>query len=320
MADTDDEVVTFNIESNVPQSSIFQRDNPAYLEGPLSAWELARSAVDLGGALLQAWRLANAATKLRHSVIVALVRRTLITAEGVRVLLERGLHEPAVALARTQLEIDLWVDMIHRDASDDLSHRLAAYHYLTYQRHGEGMLHNPRTRNERLASSSRVPEVIEVAKAYARQLESAVFDRVRADLAAGGNWHGLSGAEAAFKSVDRDADYHMEYHAATWFVHCLNIDWDFVGIDESTIHLRPAVDRDPSRILVSLGLSVLRLLGVLEIAVRELGYPTHEHFRVGSVVTYPDGSTERINAIDALRGLAVRQYPPFAPDEDGAPA
>lgn len=62
-------------------------------------------------------------------LVVALLRRALVTAEGIRVLLGNGLEEPAIATMRTLLDIELAVKLITMNPSTRMAERLAAWHY-----------------------------------------------------------------------------------------------------------------------------------------------------------------------------------------------
>jgi hypothetical protein len=304
----DEDVVQAGIEAVIPQSDCFHRTQPAELEGPAGNWELARTAINYGCALLLNWSTVRKGSELRDTVLRALLRRLLVTAEGVVTLLSHGLLEPAIGTSRTILDIELSLALILRDPSGKMARRLAAYHYLTYQEHGQDMLSNPPTRAGTVAPGGRLGELVQISKSYARFLEAQVFDDVRDDVKKDKYWHGYPSAEDAFKAVQQDADYFMQYDSATWLVHAVNVDWDFIEKVESTVHMKPLVERDPKVIQMHLGYHALRVVTACRLLVDEFGLPPHEHFERRSTVRFPDGSTVEIDSLTALTQQLVGTF------------
>jgi hypothetical protein len=86
----DREEVRVNIKYSLPQADLFQRRQPAILEGPRELWEGARTVIDFGCALLAVHNRLRDERKLRDATLVALLRRALVTAEGICRLRSRG--------------------------------------------------------------------------------------------------------------------------------------------------------------------------------------------------------------------------------------
>jgi hypothetical protein len=123
-----DEVVRvqFSMTGRLPLSNKLARDQPAALEGPPEGWQLAQQVIDHGVYILDNVNVIAEGRKVRDSVLGALLRRALITAEGIRVCLFHGLEESSVVLLRTLLEVELNMRLVTGDASEEMATRLAA--------------------------------------------------------------------------------------------------------------------------------------------------------------------------------------------------
>lgn len=305
---TDEEIsIEVHLVSSIPQRDLFHRDQPASLEGSREAWELALTTIDFGCALLTEWKGVRPSTELKDAVVAALLRRTLITAEGIRTLLGSGLLEPAVALSRTLLEIELSLKLILRDQSGTMAKRLAAYHYLTYQRHGEDQLRDPTTR-QRATEAARAHELAQISGSYKRFLELQIFDEVRAAIKSKRSWHGFDSMEEAFRAAGESPDYFILYDSGTWFVHAVNVDFDFADRVGTEMRLKALVERSPTATHLHLGHLALRLTTVLRLISDYRGYPTSPPFDTMSRVRYPNGEVEEITALDALTGQVTQVF------------
>lgn len=296
------------VSAALPGANLFFRDQPAESEGPAEAWQLARNVVDYGCAVFHVANAVRPDHRIRDAVFAALLRRLLITAEASIAILSRGLVEPALALSRTLLDIELAFRLIHQDKTDRLAKRLAAFHYLTYQEHGEGMLKNAPTRNGILQRRDRIAEVIAISKGYARFLEQSVFDEVRDAIKTDKNWHGYRNAEEAFRAIGQDHDYHMTYDGGTPFVHASNPDHDFIDGTDSQLVLKSFVERDPRRIQVLLGHVVLRTVELIAIYVGEKGIDVDEKTGATATIRFDDGHHFDVDSLTALRTLAMREF------------
>ena len=185
--------------------------------------------------------------------------------------------------------------------------RLAAYHYLTYQRHGQDQLRDPST-HKRAAETDRVEELARISGSYKRLLELPIFDAVRKEVKAKRNWHGYDSVEAAFDAVGESPDYFMLYDAETWFVHAVNVDFDYADRTDTELRLKPLVERDPTVIQVQLGHLLLRLVTIFRLIADNRGYPADAPFDHISIVRFPDDTMEEISALDALSGQLARQF------------
>jgi hypothetical protein len=306
----DPERVVVTLQSSVPQADLFRRDLPAIKEGPRSAWEAGRTLIDFGSAVLSSIGQLRSEHRIRDAVLIALLRRALITIESIYGLLARGLEETATALGRTLLEIDLNTKLVHQDKSDVMAKRLAAFHYYTYQQHGQGMLADPVTRKGTLDPAERVPETIEVSKSYARLLESEVFDDVRDDVRRSQYWHGLRNTEAAFRTAEMASDYFMTYDIATWFVHDVNVDADYSPSEgEEGFRLKALAERDPKIVQLHLAQVLFRFHSILSTYVEERGLPHSPAFKEEAKITFPDGHTEALDLMDGMMMLLLSEFP-----------
>ena len=302
------EVIEVAVASTVPQLDLFHRDQPAELEGPQENWSLAHTVLDFGCALLAHWKTIRSGHELKDAVLQALLRRCLITTEGLVALLSRGLLEPAIALERTLLDNELAVRLVLSDESGRMAKRLAAFHYLTYQAHGQDMLHDPATRQKHAVEAGRVQELAKISGSYKQFLKMPIFDEVRDEVRRSRFWHGYANAEEAFRAIGEPSDYFMLYDAATWFVHDCNVDFDYAERTDSEMHLKALVERNPEVIQTHLGHQLLRFITVLRLLVEDRGYPTEPPFDQMSTATFPDGRVEEFNALEALTGQLVAHF------------
>jgi hypothetical protein len=217
--------VRVSIGYPITEANLFHRDQPARDECPPEFWDIARKIVDHGGALLLTENKVGSDRNIRDLVTAALLRRALIITEGVVTLLAHGLMEPAVALGRVLLDIELNFKLVTADSTQRMAKRLAAYHFMAGQRHGQKMLTNRESR-ERMASvgDGQLEWMKEVSKSLAKDFESPAFDDVRAGVRPGQPWHGMN-VEEAFKFAGLSVDYYQTYNLQTFFVHTSNIDF-----------------------------------------------------------------------------------------------
>ena len=166
MVSDDEKRVVGSIDASIPSANCFYRDEPAHLEMRADALQVATQVVDYGCALFQIANSVRAERRVRDLVVAALLRRAVISLEGVRNLVCLGLMEPALGLARTLQDVELSLKLVLRDETDRQAHSLAAWHYLQYQQHGQDMLGSRATREGPLTSGERVNEVRAIAKNY----------------------------------------------------------------------------------------------------------------------------------------------------------
>lgn len=313
-------MVEFKISTAVPQADLFARSQPAIQEGPPRPRQIAQTVIDFGNAIVAAGGELPENQRIRHAVLIALLRRALVTTESICDLLARGLEEPAVALTRTLLDIEVSAKLIALDKTDRMAKRLAAFHYYAYQRHGQNMLSNPETRLGSLTSSGRVEEVISVAKGYAELLESEVFNEIRDEVRSSQYWHGLQNVEQAFAAVDMTSDYFMLYDAGTWFVHDLNVDYDYIPRDDDKLTLKALVQRDPQVVRLHLGVAIMHFHQILQVYVEDRGLPDTPEFQQQSEVMHPDGRIERVDPMTGVTALLLSEFnvPLDSGQSDGA--
>ena len=134
---------SFTLSGTTPVSTRFMRDRPAADEGPEQTWELARQLVDHAAWFLDELSTLEKGREIRGVVLSALLRRAVISAEGVRVCLYHGLEEPAIVLLRNLLEAELNLRLVTADETDRMAKRLAANHYLRAKKHITSALKHP---------------------------------------------------------------------------------------------------------------------------------------------------------------------------------
>ena len=72
------ETVTVTIDSAIPQADLFARDQPAIREGPARGWDIGRTLIDFGSAVLGTRGSLRQEHRIRDAVLIALLRRALI--------------------------------------------------------------------------------------------------------------------------------------------------------------------------------------------------------------------------------------------------
>jgi hypothetical protein len=285
------------------------------------AQRIALQVIDYGCALFQVANAVRPERRVRDLVTAALLRRAVVTVEGIRALVFAGLMEPALSVSRTLMDIELSMKLVLRDKTDQKAHALAASHYLQYQLHGQEMLGNTPTREGMLGSADRIVEVRQIAKSYAAFLESPVFDGVRAELKADRFWHGFDRPEDAFRDIGQEAEYFMTYDSASWFVHGSNVDHDIIDGVGQTITFRPFIDRDPGRIQNVLGLALLKSLELYELFCSDKEIDLDAATGAEATVHIDGLQPERISSITALRGFVMKEFDvrPDSPFRPGSP-
>lgn len=214
-----------------------------------------------------------------------------------------------MVLSRTLLNIELNIKLVHRDDSDNMAKRLAAFHYYTYQQHGQDALSDRETREDMLEPASRVQEMVAVTRSYARLLESEVFDDVRDDVKNSPHWHGFKNTEDAFRSIDQASDFFITHDIGNWFVHDVNVDFDFVPSEgDEAFRIKPLAQRDPKVIQLHLAHALLRFNQILTVYVDERGIPDSPAFEAKTTLTFPDGRTEEVDSFQGVTALLLSQF------------
>jgi len=308
------EHVEFEVRGDFGQSDQFVRNSPASLEGPPEAWQFAREVIDHGCFVLRTVNQLREDRRVRDAVTSALLRRALITAEGVHQLIAHGLEEPAAQVLRTLLEIRVYLRLITQDPSDRMAKRLAAFHYSAGQRYGTSLL---RDRDTRLKIEEKTGEsdwIKAQAKALKEFFESAAFDEVREDVRGSQHWHGYPNTEEAYRAAGAIDDYRRIYTLYSPFVHANNIDFDFAGFEGESPALKSLPQRDPRRTLSLLGGAVLMLLDVIELFVEDRGYAGYPRsIRVRLVGT---DHWEQVSPVAVLQFQAAAVFGPWIGMDD----
>ena len=296
------------IVASIPGVDVFLRKNPAADELSPEARTLAYQIPAYGGALFGAVSTPRPDRRIRDLVTSALLRRTVVTLEGVRTLIFAGLYEPAMSVTRTLQDLEVSLKLVLQDASDDRAFALAGWHYLQYQRHGTDMLKHPGTRAGLTDPGWEPDDVRRIAKNYAALLRGPTFDRVRSRLEQNGTWHGLPGTKEAFTAAGLADEYWMTYDAASWFVHASNVEHDMVDVTDQGIMFRPFVERDPTRTGVLIGRALLKTLELYDLIAKDRGLDV-DAVLGGSATVHIEGLPP--TPVNALTALQVRTMSEF---------
>ena len=290
----------------IGETDLFARNQPADLEGPQETWLLTRDIIDQGCTMLRYLRFVDPISTWRVQAVAALFRRILITAEAIRLLISKGLDEPALSTSRTLLELEVNLRLVINDSSDMMARRLAFFYFVRGRRH---FLHTTRdndTRDLLQEDSRHWGWTIDMSRLFKTGLKSGDFDDIREKYENSTYWHGFANQRDAFQEVGMIADYHTIFDSTSSFVHASNIDYD-LSDTEGKLNLKPLVQRDPGTNITRLGWLTLNLLEIYELVVKETGQPEYEERTVTLVAE--DGSSEQIRALDALKARALEAFP-----------
>lgn len=269
--------VSMFLSGRVGQRDCFARDDPSPLEAQPEAWDLARTVIDHGCFFLA--KLSDTdrdGLGLRDWVVMALLRRILITGEAVRLLLERGLDESASATSRTLLELERNVRLVLGDASDGCARRLLVFGALKSRRHFEKAPKSPSTREWLCQDQAFFAWFKSRSRSFRDFIGSDEFRGVAEELRRAGDWHGSENQEEAFKKAGMPNDYYLGgFEGASLFVHATNLEYDFDS-DDKAIRLKRIGRPDPSRILVQLGKLTLKMLTLYELIWEDRGRPEYQ--------------------------------------------
>jgi hypothetical protein len=237
-------------------------------------------------------------------VLAALVRRALITTEGIVAVLYCGLPEAAVPLLRTLLDIELNARLVARDESEHTAKRLAAYHYFATQQHHEGVLTDRTTRAMLATFEGAKEETPEIARQNKKWFESEGLAEVRNEIVASKPWHGFPSAEDAFRTAGLSEDYYQTYDGATMVVHAANIDFDFHSVVDGRVMLKNPLTADETMLLPTLGVALSHLHEVLTVFVTDKGIVDGE-----GTVTVGADHTEPLTTLEAMGFLLAQVVP-----------
>jgi hypothetical protein len=262
----DERKIVFELNGPIGTASNLMRDRPASQEVSPDIWDLAKTVIDHSCYILVAASELRPEHRVFDLVLASLLRRAIVTAEAVRVLIEAGLEEASFVSFRTLLDVELNLRLIVSDSSGRMARRFAAYHHLTAKRHGTRILEHPQTRQILMGGAGDLETTIEWTRRWASYLRQSVFDDVRDDATAHRNWHGYDSVEQAFAAVDATDDYRMQYEVFSPFVHASNPEADFDGLSEQGgPALKALPQRDPRITRGRIGGMLLTLCRIVEV-------------------------------------------------------
>ncbi len=287
-------------------ANLFVRERPASQKGDPAPWAMAQKIIDHGCFILTHANTLREERGLRDSVTAALLRRILITAEGVRSLVAAGLEEDAVVLFRTliELQVNLW--LVTADDTDTMAKRLAAFHYLKARRHFSKLFGNPDTRGRIQGDGEHFEWGRETSRRMKEFLDSESFAEVRKEVATSQHWHGLPTTEAAFETAGLIDDYVTLYDTFSPFTHGDNMEHDFAEIDdEGRLHLKALPQRDPARTISLLKGLCFKLVQVYERFLEDKDNP---EYQPPLEATTSDGDSFQLPPVSVLVAELVRVF------------
>ncbi len=301
-----DETVTFEVSGTIGQADLFQRDLPAHLEGPPAAWNLALEVIDHGCFILRSVNEVREGRAVRDSVTAALLRRVLVTAEGIRVLLTQGLEESAIGLFRTLLDLEVNLRLVTGDEADKMARRLAAFHFLTGRRHFSRVFSHPDTRGQLEEKPKEFEWTRQASRRMKKFFESPAFDDVRDEVRANQHWHGMDNVQTAYEAAGCSSDYIQLYDVYSPFTHGSNPDFDFADIVDGRPVLKALPQRDPTRTLNLLQGMVLKLVQIFELFLQDKGAPQYQP--EVEVKSLEDGERFSISPVTALQTTIAQVF------------
>ena len=307
--------VTFSGEFG--QRHCFGRDGLEPREIQHDAWGFARTVIDHGCFFFTTLLDCDqTGLGIRDWVVMALLRRILITGEAIRSLLESGLGEPASATSRTLLELERNLRLVLADSSDGCARRLAVYGILKSRRHFEKAPRNPLARQWLFQDEAFFEWFKQRSRTWRDWLKSN--EEAVEDVRQANDWHGFKSQEEAFEKAGMPSEYYLSgFEGTSLFVHATNIDYDFHDTDDGKIRLKPFARSRASDALGQLGELTLRLIGIYMLIWEDKGRPEYQK---GAVVEDEHGNTGRIPALTALQALAIEAFPDDPAASDGSPS
>jgi hypothetical protein len=264
------------ISGSIMRADLFHRVHPASIDISNEYREFVQEVIDHGCLILHEVNGIRPGNEMRDSVTAALLRRTLITGEGVRVLLMQGLEEDALVLFRTLLDIEVNFRLVTSDKTDEMARRLAAFQYLKGQHHINKIFSHPCTRKDIDENAQDLKFMHEAGKRMKEHFGMPAFDAVRDLVKTKPYWYGLSNVEEAFTKVDHTSDYIYLYDNLSPYTHASNLDIDFADIRDGVPVLKALPQRDPVRNLnLVYGLS-LKLVTIFELFLQDRGNPNYQ--------------------------------------------
>ena len=310
-----------SVDADIPSADLFFRDQPAANMLTPEQIRVSLQIVDFAGAVLHSANHVRPERSIRDLATLALLRRAVVTTEGIRVLVLRGLMEPATSCHRTLLDIEIAFKLILRDESDRMAHRLAASCAMQYKGHGEGILSD---RDARTTSAERIQSIIAVSAAYKKLVASKQFDDVRAQVQRDQYWHGFKNTRDSFADLNQSRDYVVSYDAFSWFVHGVNIAHDLSASTPTGPTIRLLVEREPKITSNVLGLAAHKLLEIVGLYLSDRGIDIDKLHNGRARVRYDDGTEQTLGSIAFLQLMLlvhfdVRENAPFRPSDPAPP-
>lgn len=296
--------VEVEVSIRLPQLDAFNRANPPGASSGAEVWHFATQMIDYGCALFATNNTVRSESPTRDLVVAALLRRALITTEGLLNILYHGLPEAAIPLLRTLLDIEVNAKLVTKDSSEATAKRLAAYHYFAVTRHQHKLLTDPLSRRLLEEFEGGKTEAAGLARKNEDWFEAPGFVDVRDSIVPGRPWHGYARAEDAFAAAGLTTDYFQTYDSGTLFTHAANIDFDFADIVDGQVMLKAPLTADDLQLVTILGVALTHLYAIIKVFVEDKKIQEVE----GSFTV--DGVREEIvSAMDAISFLLAQALP-----------
>ena len=279
----------------IGKMDLFVRSHPAAAELTPAFRQLARDVIDHGGFVLNSLRFPSGTSHAFRITVVETFRRILITAEAMRMLISRGLEEPAVATMRTLLELEVNLRLILDDPTDLMACRFVYFDAKRARRHFKRAASDIATR-EMLQEEGRYWDWHKsMGRFFKEQLEAGAFDDIHEACEKDRYWHGYANQREAFQAADMISDYHILYDTASFFVHGAKVDHDFANAGEQ---VKPLVQQDRSVNVQRLGYVTTNLVLIYQKIVEGTGQSEYAENTVS--ITDEDGNVERVTPLTAL--------------------
>ena len=200
---------------------------------------------------------------VRDYVLVACARRSVVTAEAVRLLATARLHEPARAVVRTLNELYLRCQLVTREPGDREAKVQAGFQYKASKRTAERILGDLDTRTNLAKAPTAHQHVLDYARMFKGELVKELFEDVAQELERRESWHGFASYEDAFKAVNETPLYTQGFAGASEYVHADSPDRDFVERADGVPVPAPVRTADPIELGRTMAQAAERLAGIL---------------------------------------------------------
>ena len=290
------------IPNTIRRDRVFVREQEEQSEIHGPGLELLEATIDHGCFALKRLSEMQTESQYRDVMVLALLRRILITAEAVRTLATNRLVDPAMATRRTLLDLEVSLRLVVADDSDDRARYLYLSHAVRARRSAQASMQHTGTRELIQAN----PRFWDWFKGMSRSAKRRL-DAEQSEYAPQGHaqhWLGVTQQEA-FEMVDMQSDYDLEYIGLSNKIHGGDLQPNIVRHDECAWSVQELTAGWPSAALSQFGPVTCQLLDIYELVLDDREWPDYHE---GVIVLLPDGRKDHVTPVMALKRLAVQLY------------